>query len=287
LAASGVALLARKAGALTSGGAKTAAAVGASGVAGTGARGAAALLTFFISSTLLGRLPSAQGRRQRRGNTRDAVQVLANGGGAAALALATAACGRDSARLLSGFGGALAAATADTWATEIGSRAGRRPRAILTGKPVPVGTSGGVSAAGLAASAAGAAAIAAVMSLNTQRIRKTDMSLARAVLCGGVGGAMADSILGAAVQEVRYCAVCGEETELLRHDCGCLTTVVRGIPGVDNDVVNLLATAVGAAAAAALSPRPPTRGASAARSTCEARRLPERPGDWRSPADQG
>ena len=50
--------------------------------------GAAALLAFFASSTLLGRLPQSHGRQQRRGNERDAVQVLANGGVAAALALA-------------------------------------------------------------------------------------------------------------------------------------------------------------------------------------------------------
>jgi len=52
--------------------------------------------------------------------------------------------------------GAVAAATADTWATEVGVRLGRRPRSILTLRQQPPGTCGTVSVPGTLGSAAGA-----------------------------------------------------------------------------------------------------------------------------------
>ena len=59
--------------------------------------------------------------------------------------------------------GAFAAAAADTWATEIGTRFGGTPRLVTTGRKVPRGTSGGVSGAGLLGALAGALAVGALM----------------------------------------------------------------------------------------------------------------------------
>jgi uncharacterized protein (TIGR00297 family) len=256
LAAATVAAMARRFRSLTPGGSLAATAVGGAAVAGAGLRGGAALMTFFVSSTLLGRLPRAPGRRQRRGNERDAVQVLANGGVAAACALAMALprnCARPLA--LSAFGGALATATADTWATEIGSRASTRPRSIATGKPVPAGTSGGVSWPGSLAAAVGATSIAAVVSTSASGKSTHYRALWPAIAIGGFCGALVDSVLGATMQEVRFCHACGEETELPRHDCGAPTTTVRGIVWFNNDAVNLAATMAGSATAAFLAKR--------------------------------
>ncbi|MGH2616869.1 MAG: DUF92 domain-containing protein, partial [Thermomicrobiales bacterium] len=157
LAATSISLIARRARALSRGGAVAAAAAGTLALSGVGFHGGAALVAFFASSTLLGRLPGKTILEQRRGNERDAVQVLANGGVAALLALASAV-GPPRARPLfhAGFAGAVAAAAADTWATEIGSRSRRQTRSIVTLQPVPPGVSGGVTWAGIAASAAGA-----------------------------------------------------------------------------------------------------------------------------------
>jgi uncharacterized membrane protein len=64
-------------------------------------------------------------------------------------------------------------------------------------------------------------------------------------LLGGIGGAVADTVIGATLQERRRCLGCGEYTERVVHSCGSRTRVSRGIPGLGNDTVNLIATIIG------------------------------------------
>ena len=73
-----------------------------------------------------------------------------------------------------------------------------------------------------------------------------------AVPIAGIVGATADSLLGATVQELRRCDVCDRTCETDPHACGSPTSLVRGVRGFSNDVVNLLATAAGAVMAVAL-----------------------------------
>ncbi|MCL6650413.1 MAG: DUF92 domain-containing protein [Chloroflexi bacterium] len=65
-------------------------------------------------------------------------------------------------------------------------------------------------------------------------------------LLAGTGGSLVDSLLGALVQERRRCLRCGALAERARHSCGGATRRIGGLPGVDNDTVNLLATGAGA-----------------------------------------
>jgi uncharacterized protein (TIGR00297 family) len=221
--------------------------VGGAVFAGTGVRGSLGLVTYFVTSSLLSRLPSDEPIAQTRGNRRDAVQVLANGGVPALLAVASLNVNPPLRRmLLAGFGGAVATAAADTWATEIGSRLGRDPRSVVTLRPVPRGASGGVTLAGLAASAAGAALMSTV--LVAGHVEATGWRRRFAVVAiGGVVGGLVDSVLGATLQEVRFCDVCDRETELLRHSCGNRTRRVRGSSWCTNDAVNALSITAGAA----------------------------------------
>jgi uncharacterized protein (TIGR00297 family) len=219
-------------------------------VAGAGIRGGGMLLAFFVSSTLLGRLPAAERLEQRRGRERDAIQVMANGGVAAILALGLALSRERSRPLfIAGFGGAVATAAADTWATEIGSRSGTQPRSILTLQPTARGASGGVTVAGSAASAIAAALIAWLATFPVTGTARHPSSRAIAIALGGVTGALVDSVVGATVQEVRFCDTCVVETEERLHRCGAHTRVIRGAPWCDNDMVNAIATAAGAATA--------------------------------------
>jgi len=214
---------------LSGDGLAAAVAVGAATLVGLGWRGEALLLAFFISASALTQLAGgAEGRRNAR-------QVLANGGVAAAAALAgwwTAAAG------------ALAAATADTWATEIGAFSPTPPRALFSGRDVPRGTSGGITPLGTAGGILGAAALAALAAL----LRPAGAPLA--VAGAGVAGMLADSCLGATGQGVFECPDCGARFERRGITCHRPLTRVRGWAWLDNDGVNLTATVVGAAAAA-------------------------------------
>ena len=60
------------------------------------------------------------------------------------------------------FVGVMATVNADTWATEIGGMSKSIPRSIMNGKPVPAGTSGGITGLGLLASLLGGAFIGLV-----------------------------------------------------------------------------------------------------------------------------
>jgi uncharacterized protein (TIGR00297 family) len=219
--------------------------------------GGVLLVTFFVSSSALSRTgrPAPNTPGQTRGNRRDAVQVLANGGVAAACAIVLAIT-RNGVWAVA-LAAALAAANADTWATELGRLSGARPRSIVTFRQVPAGTSGGVSFPGTIASLAGAAlmGIVAVAGWNNAWLALPDPgdNLARLLMivvgCG-FAGSLADSVLGATLQARYRCPACGETTESSVHRCGTPTVLVRGIRWVTNDVVNI--TAIGLATALAL-----------------------------------
>lgn len=176
---------------------------------------------------------------------RDAWQVLANGGLFTAAAAATIV---SPSPIWTAIGiGALAASTADTWSTEIGTLLGGEPRSIVSGERVPAGTSGGITLRGSAAAVGGAAFVAIVGALLEWRVP------IHVVLASGVAGALGDSLLGALIQERRWCDACRASTERSVHACGTRTTYAGGIAGLDNDVVNLLCSFVGALVALAMS----------------------------------
>jgi uncharacterized protein (TIGR00297 family) len=203
-----------------------------------GWQGVLVLLAFFIPSTAISRLGRARKRALvdiGKHGPRDAMQVLANGGIATAAAVLSHWFG---APLLAAFAGAFAAASADTWATEIGTLAKGAPRSILTFKPLAPGLSGGVTWQGSAAQIAGAAIVALVAVL-------VHVAPFWPVLIGGVAGSLADSLLGASLQTQRFCPQCQRECETNPHVCGTPTVARRGLRWFDNDAVNFVATLIG------------------------------------------
>ncbi len=204
-----------------------------------GWQGIVVLFAFFIPSTAISRIGRARKRALvdiGKHGPRDAAQVLANGGVAAAAAVLSHWYGPA---MLAAFAGAFAAASADTWATEIGTLAKSAPRSILTLRPLARGLSGGVTWQGSLAQVAGAALVALVAML-------VHVAPFVPVLVGGVAGSIADSLLGATLQTLRYCPQCQRDCETNPHQCGRQTVVRRGLHWFDNDAVNFAATLVGA-----------------------------------------
>ena len=207
------------------------------------------MIVFFVASSALSKIRKRaqidEALTSEKTGTRDLTQVFANGGAAGACA-AGYAVAPDPLWFVA-YCGAIAAACADTWSTEIGTMKPRRTRHFFTLKPVPQGESGGVSAVGTLGGAAGASAIAA-----TAAFFLTDIYLIFIVLIAGVFGGLFDSALGATAQEKRRCERCDALTERREH-CGSATRLISGAPRLTNDGVNLLATAFGGAVAYLLS----------------------------------
>jgi uncharacterized protein (TIGR00297 family) len=199
---------------------------------------------FFIPSSVISRARSAQrdqaGRYYAKGPTRDAVQVVANGGMAGLIVIAWSLFPLPVWYV--GFLSAIGAAAADTWGTEIGVLSAQPPRMITTWRIVERGVSGGVTPKGIAAGAAGAALVfvPAIAWIPPQAIPMS----ALIVLSSSLAGSLVDSLLGATLQAQHRCQVCGLETERPSHCCKPAARV-RGLGWVKNDMVNGICTVFG------------------------------------------
>lgn len=202
--------------ALTSGGAVAAVAVGAAIYAFGGVSWAVLLLLFFATSsglTFAGgetKIPKAD----RAGRT--AGQVLANGIVASALAIMH--LGNSATWIITGFAGAIAAATADTWATEIGLLSKTPPRLITTGQVCQPGQSGGVTWLGTKSGLAGAGVVAVAGNL------LMGTPVLGVWIAGGVA-MFADSLLGATL-EARLRILTNNTVNLLTTATGALVGAV-------------------------------------------------------------
>ncbi|ASA26227.1 DUF92 domain-containing protein [Paenibacillus donghaensis] len=215
------------------------------------------LLLFFISSSLLSRLrhdnKADLEETYAKTGRRDAGQVFANGGMGMLLVLLYAIYPLELWSFL--FIGVMATVTSDTWATEIGTLSRKPPRSVLTGRVMKAGASGGVSLLGTMAAAAGGVLIGVsswLLRTMSGMPEQPFLLLALCGLLGGLAGAFADSILGATVQQMNRCLVCGREVESLQH-CGVKTEHARGWKWMSNDRVNMISSLIGGLAAWLLS----------------------------------
>lgn len=250
-----IAFAARRRGLLSASGALAAVILGTLAMS-AGVRWGVLLVLYFAIATSLSRWKQAEKSARtasvvEKTNTRDAMQVLANG--AVFVAAALGAALTETQALVAAALGALAASMADTSATEIGGAIGGEPRSITSGKRLAPGLSGGVTFAGMLATLVGSAMIG-----TTGRLLGFSTVASWSAFAGGMAGALADSLLGSTLQERRYCPACGALTERRRHNCrlfpaGVQTVVVAGIGRFDNDWVNLTSTALGAVVAAIFS----------------------------------
>jgi len=203
------------------------------------------MATFFILSSILSKI----GKLKRtilkgiieKGSQRDIIQVYANGGISLIMAVLYHFTSYDLFYLM--FLGSLAAATADTWGTEIGTFAKNEPRHILTFIKVPAGTSGGVTFLGTSGFFMGAG----ILTLSgIFPISGSVLQLFIIIVISGIIGALIDSVLGATIQAQYKCPNCQKTTEKLIHCGSYKTDLISGVHWIDNDIVNLACTTSGA-----------------------------------------
>lgn len=211
------------------------------------------LLTFFISSSALSQVCSAQkaslSEKFAKGSQRDWAQVVANGGLGVLFVIIHSIFPEQLWPWIA-YAGTIATVNADTWATEWGVLSSQSPRLITTGQVVKRGTSGGVTGLGLLATVAGAALIAWVASFFMPVGVGGSLII---VSLAGLSGSLFDSVLGATVQATYRCDYCLMETEQFPlHTCGKATVLKQGWFWLNNDGVNFISSWFGAAVAAGL-----------------------------------
>lgn len=139
--------------------------------------------------------------------------------------------------------GSMATITADTLATEIGSLS-KNSRLITNFKKVEPGTSGAISLLGEFVVIFASVFIGLIFYM----LKIIEISVERALLLAVVSGFLgshADSLIGATIQGVYVCRVCGREVEDKVH-CGLRAQSRRGYSIVDNNVTNLISSFIGA-----------------------------------------
>lgn len=221
------------------------------------------LIAFFVSSSALShykeRVKEPLADKFQKGHRRDLGQVLANAGVGTICAVAFRLTLHP--LFVVAFAGALATVNADTWATELGVLGRAAPRLITTRRPVPVGTSGAVTAMGTSVAFAGALFIAVLAVIFWHLAPGEDPQLlaspvppvaALGLALAGLLGSLFDSLLGATVQACYYCDFDQKETESAIHRCGRAARLVRGWAWLDNDWVNFISSLAGSLLAIAV-----------------------------------
>uniref|UniRef100_A0A0W0G5M7 Integral membrane family protein n=1 Tax=Moniliophthora roreri TaxID=221103 RepID=A0A0W0G5M7_MONRR len=145
--------------------------------------------------------------------------------------------------------GHFACCLGDTLASELGILSKSRPILITTLKPVPPGTNGGMSVGGTLASVAGGLAIGVSMALSlvleNAKCRQDALPVILGMvfwgsLAGGLGS-LADSFLGATVQQTRY----SEDSKKILQDESVARGPLKVISGwniLTNNQVNVLSS---------------------------------------------
>lgn len=204
---------------------------------------------FFVLSSILSKLGNQKKHLletvYEKTSNRDMMQVLANGGVAGLMAILWHFTRSN--LFYYGFLGSLAAATADTWGTEIGVFARQQPRSILTFRPVEAGTSGGITPIGTTGALLGSGVLAltgwVIPAGTLAPFFKSTILIT--IITAGLLGAIADSILGATIQAQYFCDSCQKITEKRTHCPDGDTKLSRGFSWINNDVVNTACTAIG------------------------------------------
>ena len=144
----------------------------------------------------------------------------------------------------------LSCSCGDTWASEVGSVIGGKPRLITTFRPVPTGTNGGVTTVGVVCSAAGGAVIGLTHYLSLLLLWPEEgggggdmvdqFELVFVGAASGFLGSLIDSLLGATLQFSGW----SEKLGKVVSSPGPGVTHVTGADTLDNHSVNFLSSLI-------------------------------------------
>ena len=206
------------------------------------------LLFFLVGSVLIDKIKKRKQGKDlitKRGDCRDAVQVMANGLIPFVFALFFAATSHPA--FLVGYVAALSEAFADTAASGFGVFS-QKTFDIFKWRPAEKGISGGVSAVGSISAFFAALVIPAFALLFKMIYWKAFIVASLAAFIG----VFFDSLLGSLVQVKYRCQKCKKLTEREWH-CKKKTQKLSGFEFFDNDVVNLFSGAITAIFAALIA----------------------------------
>lgn len=197
---------------------------------------------FFVTSSLLSKWKNKHKKKTEdvlvKGDFRDSLQVLANGGFPFLISIGDLIF-PEYAPWEWLFAVSIACANADTWASEIGTLSRKKPRMLWTLKKVETGTSGAITLLGTIAALSGSFFV----SIFSYLLFEQSIEMVLLIIIFGFIGNLLDTFLGASVQANYQCQKCGKTTEKLVH-CQYSTQKVKGISFMNNDVVNLLSIGI-------------------------------------------
>lgn len=125
----------------------------------------------------------------------------------------------------------------DSLSSDVGALSKKAPRDIVTRKPVEKGISGGVSLLGTLAALLGSFGFGTAITLF---VLPSPLYIPLVSLTIFLG-TLVDSILGSLLQAKYRCPVCGLQTEK-RTCCEQVTLFEKGVPFINNDIINLLSS---------------------------------------------
>lgn len=200
------------------------------------------MLLFFIGAAVLGKISRNYRKSnptmiQKKGGCRDVAQVFANGGLSLVFAILYIFVSHPAVLMM--FAASIAEAASDTASGEVGILSDQKPVSLLTGKVMPKGLSGAVTAKGTLSGFIAALVVSLCWMSNFLKPSPHAFLQTAVVTAVSFLGSVFDSFLGCTCQACYY----DEEHDRLTEHSGegeVKFTLRHGLPWMDNDMVNFL-----------------------------------------------
>lgn len=206
------------------------------------------MLVFFISSSIISRIAKIKKisleKIHEKGDARDFIQVIANGG-IALICVILFQVTKDI-KFLIASAVSFSVSNSDTWASELGVLSKGNTRSILTGKIIEKGVSGGVSLLGTLSAFLGATVIGlsyTIIYIFTFGYDKSIVKILLLITLLGFLGSILDSILGVTIQG-HYIDELSEKITEKKFNGYRKNRLISGYRFINNDMVNILSNLI-------------------------------------------